>query len=71
MFRVLFSQNASYKNFERAVLSKIVQRSNKKAFGVETNSHSQGAMAISCAPGVYKILEKRGHEYNQAILWIG
>ena len=52
---VVFSANASDKNFEIATCLKIVQRSYNKAIGDDRISWGRGERVLSFAPGAYKV----------------
>ena len=52
---VVFSANASDKNYEIVICSKIVPRSCSKAFGMDKILQSLWVRAVSYAPGAYKV----------------
>jgi hypothetical protein len=56
----VFSRNASNRNFETSILSKILQRSYNKAFVVDTNHQSLGARVISYSPEAFMDFYGRG-----------
>ena len=53
-----FSPKASDKNFQIAVLLKIVQRSDNKISGVDTTPQGPGAGVVRCALDAYTVLMK-------------
>ena len=55
---VVFPKCMSIRNFEIAILFKIVQRSYNKAFEVDTNHQSMGARVVICGPGYLRFLWK-------------
>ena len=56
--QVVFSENASDRNFDIAICSTVFQRPYYKTFGVDRIRHSLGVRVVSYIPVAYKVFMK-------------